>query len=358
MSKKTLLVLFGGKSSEHEISCISAYHIIKNICKDKYTIITVGISKTGDWLLYEGKTENIKNCTWQLDPKNKKIFVSPSPSYKQIIVYDNNSFGAINIDVIFPVLHGKNGEDGTVQGLLEISEIPFVGCGTCSSAICMDKVITCVMLSNSGIDKPNFYWFFYDEFMENKIKIIDNIESVLGKYPYFVKPANSGSSVGLSKAHDREELISSINIAKDHDKKILIEQSIEGKEVECAVIGNEAPITSSIGEIEPSNEFYDFDAKYTNNSSKLYIPARISDSLSKEIRSQAIKAYKIMGCKGLARIDFLVRGKDNKIFLNEINTLPGFTSISMYPKLMENIGISFPNLINKLIEYALIKSDI
>lgn len=353
MTKKNLLVLFGGKSSEYEVSCVSAFSVIENVSREKYNIITVGITKSGDWFLYEGDLKCIKDGSWALDERNKKVLISPSFSAKQMVVIDEDGLNFIDIDVVFPVLHGKNGEDGTVQGLFEVSGIPFVGCNTCSSAACMDKVITCTMLSSSGVKKPKFYWFTYGDYLKDFEYVLGQVELSLGSYPLFVKPANSGSSVGISKAHNRQELIEAIDIAKNHDNKILVEEYIDGVEIECAVLGSSSPIPSTVGEIVPSNEFYDYDAKYIDNKSELYVPARISEDVSDKVKRQALKAYKVMGCEGMARVDFLIRRSDNEVFLNEINTIPGFTAISMYPKLMEDTGITFAELIDRLIDLAI-----
>jgi D-alanine-D-alanine ligase len=256
------------------------------------------------------------------------------------------------------VLHGKNGEDGTVQGLLELAEIPMVGCDTASSAACMDKTFTNSMLAYNGIKKPAFYWFYAYDFKKDPEKHIAGIEKAIKCYPMFVKPANAGSSVGITKVSNKEELIKGIEIAALEDKKILVEQGIVGREVECAVLGNEDPIASVTGEIVPSNDFYDYNAKYLSGSSELFIPARIPEDVSEEVRETAIHAYKIMGCSGLARVDFFVEKDTDKVLLNEINTFPGFTSISMYPKLLNESGIGFAELIDRLIELSIGKKQV
>lgn len=354
MLKKQVAILFGGASSEHEVSRQSAFAIIKNISREKYDILTLGISKSGSWYLYSGDINKIPNGEWEFDKLNlKKAFISPDPADKGLIVFnDDNTFKKINIDVIIPVLHGKNGEDGTVQGLFELSKIPYVGCDVLSSSTCMDKIDTNIILSYCGIKKAKFAFLTAFEFNKDSESCINKIENQIQAYPMFVKPSNAGSSVGISKVKNRSELYDAIKVAIKEDSRILIEESIDGQEVECAVLGNDEPTTSLVGEIAPSNEFYDYDAKYVSDSS-LYIPAHISDETSEKVKAIAIKSYKAMSCKGLSRIDFFVQKETNEVLLNEINTFPGFTSISMYPKLMDKIGISFTSLIDKLIELAI-----
>ena len=356
MSKKNVAILFGGLSSEHEVSIKSACTIMRHIPNDKYDIITIGITKNGRWLLYSGNIDNIENGSWENDLNNLPAYITPDPSIHGIMVLKNNEAKFIKIDVVIPVLHGKNGEDGTIQGLLTLSKIPFVGCNTISSAMCMDKVVTNIMLENAKIEQANFTWITKEDFNRDIQHCICKIENELKSYPIFVKPANAGSSVGISKAHNREELVSAINTAICEDDKILFEESINGQEVECAILGNDNLISSPIGEIAPSNEFYDYDAKYLSNS-KLLIPAHISEEISEKIKQIALRAYKFLGCQGLSRIDFFVEQNTNRVLLNEINTFPGFTSISMYPMLMNQLGISLPELIDRLISLALERNE-
>ena len=265
----------------------------------------------------------------------------------QISVLDYTNEVSLYLDAAFPVLHGKNGEDGTVQGLLQLAEIPFEGCDMASSSACMDKVITNVMLEQAGIPQAGFTWLYAYEFQKSPREAIDRIEKAMGRYPVFVKP------VGVSKAENRHDLEAAIAKSAKEDGKILIEENIVGQEVECAVLGNEDDLlASTVGEIAPSNEFYDYDAKYISGTSGLYIPAHLEDAVIEKIRSTAKKAYKLLGCSGLARVDFFVRN-GNEVLLNELNTLPGFTSISMYPKLMEHEGISNQELIHRLIQLAI-----
>ncbi len=357
MQKKHIAVIFGGKSSEHEVSRVSAAYVISQIPADQYEIITIGITKTGRWFLYTGSTESIADGSWEKDENNRTAFIAPAPSVHGIIVVNKDgSTEKIHLDVVFPVLHGKNGEDGTLQGLLEMSEIPYVGCGVLASAECMDKVSTNIMFEHAGIDQAAFTWFYSSEYQSDPEKCIAQTEAALPQYPVFVKPANAGSSVGVSKAHSREELAAAIEKAAKEDSRILIEENIVGKEVECAVLGNKEPFVSVPGQIAPAAEFYDYDAKYNNAASKLYIPAQISETLSEQVRAIAAKAYLALGCEGLSRVDFFVTD-EGRILLNEINTLPGFTSISMYPKLMAASGIEGSQLIEKLISLAFERAE-
>ncbi len=348
-------VIFGGQSSEHEVSRISAEAIIKNISKDKYNLYLIGITKKGQWFLFSGDVADIPSGNWEKNSLNRQAFISPDASVGGLTVFGDGKVETIKLDAVIPVLHGKNGEDGTVQGLLELAEIPIVGCDTTSSAACMDKTITNSMLSYNKINKPLFHWFYTYDFKKDPEKCLNEIEKVISSYPMFVKPANAGSSVGVSKANNKKELIEGIEIAAKEDRKILIEQGIIGQEVECSVLGNDELIASVVGEIVPSSEFYDYEAKYLSGSSDLFIPARIPENVAEEVRETALSAYKIMGCTGLARVDFFVEEGTNKVFLNEINTFPGFTSISMYPKLLNESGIGFTELIDRLINLAINK---
>lgn len=348
---KKALILFGGVSSEHDISLISAKSVIENTPKDKYDIITVGITKDGRWYLYTGDVENLPEDKWLCDESRlTPAVLSPDRADHGIIVLGEKA-KKIKVDVVFPVLHGKNGEDGAVQGLLQLAGIPFVGCDMISSACCMDKVITNTLLDEAGIAQAKWLGLKEHEYKENGEEFIKKAEEYLG-YPIFVKPANAGSSVGVSKATDKESLKKAIDKAFKEDTKLVLEEGITGKEIECAVLGNEEPIASLVGEIESCNDFYDYDAKYINEASKLYIPARIEQKISDEIRETAVRAYKALGCSGLARVDFFVREGDNKVLLNEPNTIPGFTSISMYPKMFQKSGVEYPELIDRLFMLA------
>lgn len=355
MSKLNIGIICGGNSSEHKISLSSAETISKFISDEKYNVYYIGITKSGEWYLLGDRKYILNDSDWETNPNNKPAIISPDTSTKGIIIKNKNEIVTIKLDAVIPVLHGKNGEDGSIQGLLQLSGIPVVGCDMTSSAACMDKVITNTMLSFNKIEKAKFHWFTKYDFEKNPEKCVEETELALKKYPMFVKPSKAGSSVGISKAKNKDELIKAIKIAAKEDEKILIEEAIEGKEVECAVLGNDELVASVVGEISPSGDFYDYDSKYVSEDSGLHIPARIDEKTAKEIQKIAKKAFKIMGCKGLSRVDFFVENETNRILLNEINTFPGFTEISMYPKLIEKSGYPLPKLIDKLIELAIKK---
>lgn len=350
--KKKLLVLFGGKSSEHDVSCVSAKSVLCNVPTDKYEIITIGITKEGNWFRYSGSYDKLPEDKWLDDPAElSPAFVSPDPTVGGIV----EESGITEVDVVFPVLHGKNGEDGTVQALLQLAEIPFVGCDMLSSAVCMDKAVTNSLADRVGIKQAKWLSITQYDYRKSPQPFLENAVAQLGT-PIFVKPANAGSSVGISKVKDLNELADALETAFAYDEKVVLEECIVGQEIECAVLGNEEPTVSVPGEIAPSNEFYDFDAKYVSGSSGLYIPAHISEEMQAEVRKQAVRAYKAMGCSGFSRVDFFVTA-DDEIYLNEINTIPGFTSISMYPKLFEYGGVPYPELIDRLITFAIQKHE-
>lgn len=353
MRKKNIAIIFGGKSSEHEVSRKSASTIIENISKDTYNVIMIGITKNGEWIYYTGPVENIYDGSWENNQNNKKAIIPADPSIGGIILKSDLEEKIIKLDAIIPVLHGKNGEDGTVQGLFTLSEVPFVGCDILSSAMCMDKVISNIMFEHVGLDQAKFTWFYLDEYLDNEDFYCDLIENKIGEYPIFVKPANAGSSVGITKVYSRNDIKDAVIRAGKEDKKILIEQGIKGREIESAVLGNSNPFVSTLGEIEPCNDFYDYDAKYIDENSKLFIPARIDDEIALKIKDSAIKAYRALGCSGLSRIDFFLEEGTNRVLINEINTFPGFTNISMYPMLMKESGYDLPGLIDKLICLAI-----
>lgn len=351
MQKKKIAVLFGGCSSEHEVSCVSAFSVIQNLPKEKYDIISVGITKDGRWLLYDGPFGDLQNGKWESNPKNRPAFLSPDRSAGGFVVKEPGGTRIVPVDCVFPVLHGRNGEDGTIQGLLELSGLPFVGCGTLSSAICMDKAITHSLLANVGIAGAKYLWFYSNRYANGREKIKVKVGARLG-YPVFVKPANSGSSVGVTKVTREEDLDAAVETAMKEGDKILIEEAISGQEVECSVLGNLSPKASDVvGEIVASAEFYDYDDKYKSGKSKLNIPAHLDPAVAEEVRSKAVYAFRMLGCRGFARVDFFVRnGKE--ILLNELNTIPGFTPISMYPKLWDASGVSYPQLLDRLVELA------
>ena len=350
MGKKVIAVLFGGRSSEHEISKISAATIMQNINSDKYTVIPIYITKEGKWLLYDGPIENISRGNWEKFAATAVL--SPDSSQKGILRIVGDKVKLIPVDLIFPVLHGLNGEDGTIQGLFELTGIPYVGCGVLSSAVCMNKAYTKIIVDTLGIDQAKYTVIYRNELEENIEECIDKVESICG-YPCFVKPACAGSSVGITKAHNRDELVDGLWTASKEDRTIVIEENITGAELECAVLGNRDVKASAVGQILAAAEFYDYDAKYNNKDSRTVIPAPIPSEKAEEIREKSVRIFKALDGMGLSRVDFFMEEGTNRIIFNEINTLPGFTSISMYPMLFAELGIPVEELVDKLIELGL-----
>lgn len=347
---KKLCVIFGGQSPEHEISRKSVTSVLNNLDKEKYEITVIGITKNGAWYLYTGDYKNIEDGSWEKDTENKKkAIISPDTEDKCIFVFENETtVSRIFPDVIFPVLHGEYGEDGTIQGLFELSGIKYVGMGVLSSANGMDKTYTKLVFNSVNIPQADWVIVRRGDNIEEKM---DLIETKLG-YPCFVKPACTGSSVGVGKAHNREELKTVIENASKFDRKVLVEENIDGHEVETAVLGNFDAEAATVGEIMPTVEFYDFDAKYNDNSTQLQIPADLPKETIDQIREYAKTAFKALDGQGLSRVDFFVKYSDGSIILNEINTLPGFTNISMYPKLWDAVGLGYTELLDKLIDLA------
>ncbi|SJZ66065.1 D-alanine--D-alanine ligase [Garciella nitratireducens] len=341
MNKKTIAVLFGGQSGEHEVSLMSSSNVIQAMDRQKYDVVMIGITKKGEWMIYTGPVEKIANGDWE---KEEHYLIKDFSIHHPIIQ---------SIDVIFPVLHGPMGEDGTVQGLFELWNLPYVGCGVLASALGMDKIYTKTIYQMAGLPQGKYYPLMRYQWREHQNQEIKKIEKELD-YPIFIKPANMGSSVGITKAHHRQELVEGIHKACKYDRKILLEESIDCREIECGVLGNDHPKASVLGEILPSNEFYDYHAKYFDNGkSQLVIPAPLDQEIMRKIQDLAIQAFKAIDGSGLARVDFFVEKNTGKIYINEINTLPGFTNISMYPKLWEYSGIPYAKLIDRLIELAI-----
>lgn len=354
MAKLKVGVVFGGISSEHNVSKVSGSSVIRNLNKEKYDILPIYIDEKGNWHIYEKNINEIE------------ILDIDSDIEKDLKPISNIEAVLKSLDVVFPVLHGLGGEDGSIQGLFELFNIPYVGCGILASSIGMDKAYTKIIFEKAGIKqakyeyirKFNDKYIFVDKNFNEKILNINEVIEIIDKnlkYPMFIKPSNSGSSVGINKANNIEELKSAIEYAAKFDKKILIEEGLIGKEVECAVLGNEEVTASCIGEIKPAEDFYTFDAKYKNQESKVLIPAELPEEMSEKIRKLAVKAFKSIDGKGLSRVDFFANVETHEIYINEINTLPGFTTISMYPKLFEKVGISYTELLDKLIKLALEK---
>ena len=352
MVKKNVCILFGGISPEHEVSLRSAESVLMNIDKEKYTVLPVGITKEGQWILFGGEDYSLlPDGSWASHPDNCNAFLSPVRG-QGLVCLREGGYTFQRVDVVFPVLHGENGEDGAMQGLLQMAGIPFVGSHLAESAVSMDKTLTKLVADNANIPQAAWQLVNSRDLEIRMDAIIKKIEECFS-YPVFVKPAGTGSSVGVSKAADREKLEEALHFAGKYDKKILVEEFIHGREVEVAVMGNENPVASVCGEIDSGAEFYDYDAKYVTDTSVAYIPARISDAVAEQVRELAVKLYTAIGAKGLSRVDFFVTYEGERVVFNEINTLPGFTSISMYPKLFCASGIEYPDLIDRLLTLAL-----
>src|SRR5947209_2456189 len=363
MAEKKIRIglVFGGRSGEHEVSIASAASVMANLDRDKYEIIPIGITKTGSWLL---GTEPAKLLAAEQNVQQGKedsgleqtraVTLTGDPSLRRLIaVQGNEQLGDKgSLDVIFPVLHGPYGEDGTLQGLLEMANVAYVGCGVLGSALGMDKEKMKLVFLAVGLPVADYLVYRRHEWERSSEAIMDTVEQRLG-YPCFVKPVNLGSSVGVNKAHNREELEHAIRVAAEYDRKILIERNINCRELECAVLGNDEPIASVVGEVIASNEFYDYNAKYIDNKSQIIIPADIPQAIAQEVRRQSIQAFSALDLSGLARVDFFLEKETDKVYINEVNTLPGFTSISMYPKLWEASGLSYSELLDALIGLAI-----
>jgi D-alanine-D-alanine ligase len=389
MKKIRVGILFGGRSGEHEVSLLSAASVLNAIDKNKYEVVPIGITKDGRWLtagaaenLLQGKADHEPRQLRAGDPEatssaavlahGESVVVPPEPAHREqgMVPFQGEAANltrrasdrAINVDVIFPVLHGTFGEDGTIQGLLELADIPYVGAGVLGSAAGMDKDVMKSLFLAAKIPIVKHVTILRSAWEKEPKKVQKQVESKL-KYPVFVKPANLGSSVGISKAHDRKELGPAIEEAARFDRKIVIEQGVGGKkkkarEIECSVLGNDEPTVSVPGEIVPGKEFYDYTAKYLDEGSQLIIPAKLSKSEIKRVQQLAIQAFQAVDCSGLARVDFLMEpGKSGKIYLNEINTMPGFTAISMYPKLWAASGLKYTDLIERLIQLGIDRYD-
>ena len=337
-NKTNVGIVFGGRSGEHEVSLQSAYNVICALDRERFDFTLIGITKEGVFNLYVGDTQKIKDGTWNEDEKD--------------LIRNFNIFSDARIkeiDIFFPILHGTFGEDGTIQGMFEMMNVPYVGCSVLASAVAMDKDIAKKVFESVGIPVVPCRVLSRSVLGDGCEGVANELEEMLS-YPMFIKPANMGSSVGISKAHDRDALFKGLEEAFKYDDKVLIEQFIEGREIEVAVLGNKDTLATDAGEILPCHEFYDYEAKYlTSNESEVIIPARIDASEMNQIKEYAVRAFKAIGGTGLSRVDFFVT-KDSKIYINEINTMPGFTNISMYPKLWDNMGLSYENLISKLID--------
>ncbi len=347
MKKLNVAVIFGGVSSEYEISCLSAANVISILDPEKYNVFKIGITSDGKWYLTDASAENIRENNW-LDDDCKQAFIAPDRSVHGIYVSDGQT---IRIDVAFPIMHGKNGEDGAIAALLQLAGIPQTSTTMTSGANSMDKVLTKIICDRANIPQADFEFFYARNLKAQCEDAVRLLESRF-EYPMFVKPSSAGSSVGVNKCHNRQELIDGLKEAAKHDFKVLVEECIVGCEVEAAVLGNSTLFCPTCGQIAPSEEFYSYDSKYNDENSKLFIPAKISEKAYNLVIDYAKKVYAAMECQGLSRVDFFVTD-DDKIIFNELNTIPGFTDISMYPKLMAYGGLEGKALADKLIELAL-----
>ena len=342
-------VIFGGRSGEHEVSLVSATAVMQHLDPDRYEVVPIGITPGGKWIS-SGRALTLLKA--KAGPENEtEQSLLPEPSRHALVDPTGRGAGGTALDVLFPVVHGTYGEDGTLQGLLELADIPYVGAGVLASAVGMDKILQKMIFTAAGLPVVRYVWF-----QSGAIRLaatVRQIERTL-RYPVFVKPANTGSSVGITKAHDRKELAQGLALAAEFDRKVIIEQGIRNvREIECGVLGNNDPEASVPGEVIPSNEYYDYDAKYVDGKSSAVIPARLPAGTAKVIRRLAIEAYTALDCAGMARVDFFVAGNRGKVYLNEVNTIPGFTTISMYPKLWEASGVPFGALLDRLIGLAI-----
>jgi len=352
MKKLSVCILFGGMSPEHEVSLRSAESVLNNIDKSKYNVFPVGITREGDWILFGGKDYSmLPSGQWIHHPDNRRAAISPVRG-QGLLNFEGDCVVRERIDVVFPVLHGENGEDGAMQGLLKLAGIPYVGPHVAASAVAMDKTLTKLVADQAKVPQAAWHLVRRADLGSRAESTADLLEQRF-VYPMFVKPAGTGSSVGVSKASDRASLLVALEAAAAFDDKVLVEEFIHGREVEVAVMGNESPVASICGEIDSGAEFYDYEAKYVTDTSVAYIPARIPEDVQEQVREAAVKVYKAIGCKGLSRVDFFVTYEGSRVVFNEINTLPGFTSISMYPKLFAASGIPYPELIDSLLTLAM-----
>ena len=352
MNKLNICVLFGGMSPEHDVSLRSAESVLNNMDAEKYNIFPVGITKEGQWLLY-GSTDYSKlpDSHWLEETENRPAHISPVRG-EGLLTIAEGSVTRQKIDAVFSVLHGENGEDGAMQGLLQLAGIAYVGPHVAASAIAMDKTLTKLVADQANVTQADWYLVRREDLSQRLEQTLDALENKFA-YPMFVKPSGTGSSVGVSKAKNRQSLSKALSDAAVFDNKVLVEEFIAGREVEVAVMGNENPIASICGEIDSGADFYDYEAKYITDTSTAYIPARISDDVAEQVRDAAVRIYKAIGCQGLSRVDFFVTFEGERVVFNEINTLPGFTSISMYPKLFDASGIPYSQLIDQLIDLAM-----
>lgn len=353
MAEKNIVVIMGGRSSEHEVSLVSAATVVESINTDIYNVIMVGITKDGQWKLIESM-DKVQDGSWVNG--HTQAILSPETGKNALYLINKDHVDTVNVDVVFPVLHGMNGEDGTLQGLLELAQIPYVGCGVLASACSMDKFYTKVIVDAIGVRQAKFVGVYRAQ-LKDMDTVVARVEEAL-TYPVFVKPSKAGSSQGVSKAENRETLIEALQLAAQHDSKILVEENIIGRELECAVLGGVDAKASGVGEILAADTFYSYEAKYNNAESRTIVGPVLPEGKEEEIRADAEAIFKALDCYGLSRVDFFLTNDTNEVVFNEINTLPGFTAISMYPMLWEAQGLDKKALVQKLIDLAMERYDV
>jgi D-alanine-D-alanine ligase len=344
-------VIFGGRSGEHEVSLRSAESVINSIDKSKYEVVPIGITQEGRWLV-SGNAKALLPQAVMASNHHQSVAIIGDPTRQGLLRLDQERQSNEKLDVVFPVLHGTYGEDGTIQGLLEMAGVPYVGCGVLASAAGMDKVVMKQLFERTGLTVTDYQWFLRSSWEENPLGIIKRLARSLG-YPVFVKPANLGSSVGISKAGDKQELREAINDAARYDRRIIVERAVTGREIEVSVMGNDHPVASLPGEIIAGHEFYDYEDKYIAGLSQTVIPAKLPQKTTERIQRDAIRGFQAIDGSGLARVDFFVERQSGRVIINEINTMPGFTSISMFAKMWEASGVSYTELIDRLIALAI-----
>lgn len=347
MNRHTIAIIFGGHSPEYGVSLESAYAVAGALPKDRYNLVMAGISREGNWFHFAGSLDKLKNDTWLNEKDCVPAMLSPDRSSHELLLLKKNGIERIKIDAAFPILHGKNGEDGTVQGLIELAGIPLVGCGVLSSALCMDKERAHKLAGEAGVRIPKSFSIY----READRKIVENLAARIG-YPLFAKPIRAGSSFGVSRVAEKGQLWEAVRAAFQYDNRVIIEENIEGFETGCAVLGNKCLITGEVDEIELSGGFFDFTEKYTLKTSAIHVPARISSKKAEEIKRTAKTVYRALGCAFFARVDMFLTPKGEIVF-NEVNTIPGFTAHSRYPSMMKEAGYSFPEIVEKLVSLAL-----
>jgi len=346
LKKIRLGIIFGGRSVEHEVSIVSARSILNAVDQAKYEVVPLGVTREGQWLSPIEAWPAL-----QREAKLKQL-MAPGSEERHLILSTKLAEAVEQVDIVFPIIHGTYGEDGTLQGLLEMANIPYVGAGVLGSAVGMDKAIMKALFRQQSLPVADYLVTTRREWRTDPEKAVSNVEKSLS-YPCFVKPANGGSSLGISKARNREELWAAIELAAQYDRKVLVEQGLDAREIECSVLGNDEPIASVPGEIVPANDFYDYQAKYQSDQTQLLVPAAVPEDTAAQVQNLAVRAFRAIDCAGLARVDFFLTRNTGEVYLNEINTLPGFTQVSMYPKLWEATGIGYSELIDRLVALAL-----